>query len=367
MTESKQPNGNEPTKKSLKLLLRSSPIAEVESSIGCIYLYPLRIRDLTDFEKLEPVESIDQVRNFLPSIGSLTVESDEAPERIPLDQEITKSLSDDEVEQIAEAYVQSPEWQKVEEGAKDHKPVVRENGETASAYLIRSVRDKVEHQRQSTKQLHEKTFGSSRSLFDQVRKSTSALDSTLSEYEQFTKFEKPSPLDIQPIRTDHFDAVSRHIVEQTQERAKERAEEMELARLTGQMTAKSANTLKDLAEVATTLMEQFDARDRKTDKSTRKQITIAVWSVGISAVLALVALIISVFAYLQDRDNSISGELWQSKLLTVIEQGNKQRSIIERENNALREQLKVLDARIVDLQAEQRKTVGSEALKQQTD
>ena len=70
MTESKQPHGDEPKKKSLKLLLRSKPVAEVETSIGRIYLYPLRVRDMTDFEKLEPAEAIDQIRNFLTSIGN---------------------------------------------------------------------------------------------------------------------------------------------------------------------------------------------------------------------------------------------------------------------------------------------------------
>ena len=95
MTESKQPHGDEPKKKSLKLLLRSKPVAEVETSIGRIYLYPLRVRDMTDFEKLEPAEAIDQIRNFVTSIGSLALESDETPERIPLDPEIAKTLSND--------------------------------------------------------------------------------------------------------------------------------------------------------------------------------------------------------------------------------------------------------------------------------
>jgi hypothetical protein len=43
MTDSKQPDGDEPKKKSLKLLLRSKPVAEVETSIGRIYLYPIRV------------------------------------------------------------------------------------------------------------------------------------------------------------------------------------------------------------------------------------------------------------------------------------------------------------------------------------
>lgn len=367
MTESKQTNGEEPKKKSLKLLLRSEPIAEVETSIGRIYLYPLRVRDLNDFEKLEPAEAVVQVRSFLSNIGSLAVESDDAAERIPLDQEITKTLSDDEVEQLAEAYVQSSEWQKVGESSQDHKPVAREDDETASAYLIRLVLDEVEQQHKTAKQLHEKMLGSSRSLFDQVRKSTSALGSTLSAYEQLTKFAKPSPLEIQPIRTDHFDALNRHMAEQARERAEERAEEMALARLTGQMTAESAKTLKDLAEAATTLMEQFDERDRKTDKFTRKQITIAVWSVGISAVLALLALIVSGFAYLQDRDNIFSGDHWQLKLLTAIEQGNQQSSAIERENEALREQVKSLGSRIAGLEAAQHATAKSTASNQKPD
>jgi len=367
MTESKQPNGEEPKNKSLKLLLRSKPIAELETSIGHIYLYPLRVRDLTDFEKLEPAEAIDQFRNFLSSIGSLTVESNDAPERIPLDQEITKTLSDDDVDQIAKAYVQSSEWQKVGEVEENRKPVTREDGETAAAYLIRLVRDEVEQQRQTAQQLHEKMLGSSRRLFDQVRESTSALGSTLSAYEQFTKLTKPSPLEIQPIRTDQFDALNRHMVEQARERAEERAEEMALARLTGQMTAESAKTLKDLAEAATALMEQFDKRDRKTDKSTRKQITLAVWSVGISAVLALLALIVSGFAYLQDRDNGVSEDQWQAKLLTAIEQGNQQSSAIERENEALREQVKSLGSRIAGLEAAQRATAKSTSSNQNHD
>ena len=183
----------------------------------------------------------------------------------------------------------------------------------------------------------------------------------MSAYEELTKFSKPAPLEIQPIRTDHFDALNRQMVQQAHERVKERAEEMELTRLTGQMTAESAKTLKDLAEAATTLMEQMDERDRRTDQSTRTQITIAVWSVGISAVLALFALIVSGFAYVQDRDSSSSEDQWQVKLLTAVEQGNQQRSVAEHENEILREQVHVLGARIADLEAAQRDATAKKA------
>src|SRR5690606_32401015 len=102
-------------------------------------------------------------------------------------------------------------------------------------------------------------------------------------------------------------------------------------------------------------------RDRRADQSTRKQITIAVWSVGISAVLALFALIVSGFAYVQDRDSSSSEEQWQVKLLASIEQGNQQRSATEHENETLREQVNVLGARIADLEAAQRAAAAIKA------
>lgn len=54
MTESKKPNGDETKKKSLNLQLRTKPVAEIKTSFGCIYLYPLRARDMSDFEKLQP-------------------------------------------------------------------------------------------------------------------------------------------------------------------------------------------------------------------------------------------------------------------------------------------------------------------------
>lgn len=354
MTALNPPPGEEPKKKSLKLLLRSKPAAEIETSVGRIYLYPLRVRDMTDFENLGPADAVNQVRDFLTNVASLTMESDEAPERIPLDPKIAKEFSDYEIEQIAEAHVQSSDWQKVRESS-ERKPVVREAGETASAYLIRLLKDEIKHHQNAAKQLHEKMLDSSRGLFDQVRRSYTDLGATVNAFESISR-----PTFESSLSRSHLE-ISNHVAEHSARVARERSEELEMVRLTGKMTAESAKTLRDLAEAATTLMEQFDERDRKTDQSTRKQITIAVWSVGISAVLALLALIVSVFTYVQDRGSSSSEEQWKVKLLTAVEQGNQQRSAAEHENETLREQVSVLGARIANLEAAQRAAAAQKA------
>jgi hypothetical protein len=108
-----------------------------------------------------------------------------------------------------------------------------------------------------------------------------------------------------------------------------------MVRLTGKMTAESAKTLKDLAEAATVLLEQLDARDEKAEKSTRKQITIAVWSVGISAVLALFALVVSGLSYYQDKANNAGGDKWQAEMLAAFRDERRQSAVAQKDAERL--------------------------------
>lgn len=344
MTESKQSHSEEPRKNSLKVWLRSKPVATVETSVGRIYLYPLRVRDMTAFGKLEWADAANHVRNLLASIGSLTLESDESPERIPLDPEIAKTLSEADVELLAEAYVQSYKWQKAEAGACEPRTLTRGADEPASTYMIRLIKNEVEYQHKAAQQLHEKIVGSSIGIFDQVRQRVTDLESTIKTFEDLSQ----PRFDASPFRenSEIRDSISERVALE-----RERSEKMEMVRLTGRMTAESAKTLKELAEAATMLMEQFDERDRRTDKSTRKQINIAVYSVVISAILALFSLIFSVLSYLQDRDKGFNEDQWKEKQLTTIEQRNQQGFVIERENEDIREQMDYLSGRVSNLEA----------------
>ncbi|MEN3113092.1 hypothetical protein ACFONG_15995 [Uliginosibacterium paludis] len=343
----------------LKVASRLRPVTEAGTSVGRIYLYPLQEKDLNNFEKLPPADVIKQVRNLLTSIGSLTLESEEAPDRIPLDPEITTTLSQEEVEQLAEAYVKSSEWQTALKDSQERTPVAREAGEKASAYLIRLVEDEVQQLGQKTKQRHEKMLGSSRGIFDQVQKSTDALGVTLSEFEKLTKSHGVTAAGSYSASKDDLSEVNSLMADLAWTRGEERAEELELHRLTGQMTADSAKALKDLVAAATKMMGDMDARDIRNDKSTRRQIIIAVWSVGISAVFALVALIFSVLSYFQDRNNNTTDDQWQTKVLTVIEQVSQQHSALQRETQALQAQVELQGARITELRAIQRATAKS--------
>lgn len=337
-------DGNEPDspqKKGLDLSSFLKPVVEVDSAIGKLFLFPLGSSDISAFKNISLKEQDKRIREFLPIIASLSPDYSWEKERSGLTHAQIQSLSDQTVEELAEAYALSDALRSAREGGKDRKPIVRHANESSTAFLDRLLLSEADYFRK----LNDQILGSTQGLFDQVRKSSSILGSTLTEFEQLTKGITPR-VEIRNPGMDHLHAVS----EQFARQARERAEELETVRLTGKMTAESAKALKDLVEAAATLMEQMDERDRKSDKATSKQITIAVWAVGISAGLALLALIVSGVGYLQDRNSIISGDQWQAKMLTAIQQMAEQRSASERGNQELREQVKSLENRMADLE-----------------
>jgi hypothetical protein len=342
--DSSSGNHGAPKKKGLNLDLLFGPATSVPTSVGTLYLYRLRSSDLGALQSLPSDEPIARIRAFLPHIASLVEAKGFKDERPPLATEDGDRLSDAEVEHVAKAYAAVLLRGPRVDGEEAAKPE-RESTESAVGYLDRLLKHEAKEQSQQLRRMHENILASTSSIFDQVRKSSSILGSTLSEFERLTK--SAPAVEIYPPSMDHFHATNEHFARQ----ARERAEELEMVRLTGKMTAESAKTLKDLAEAATVLLEQLDDRDKKADRSTRKQITIAVWSVGISAVLALFALIVSGLAYVQDKDNNAVGDRWQSELIAVVRDGSRQRDAAEKEVQRLRDQVSGLEAKIARIEA----------------
>lgn len=335
-----------PKKKGLNLDLLFGPVKHVPTSIGTLHLYGLRVSDMSAFASLSGSDAISRVRSFLPHITSLTEVKGCKDERPPLTTEEVDRLSAVEVENVAEAYaemlVRGPRIKDDEDTAKPE----RESGEPATSYLDRLLKHEAEEQSQQLRKMREKMLASTSSIFDQVRKSSSSLGSTLSDFHKLTSSATPNELHVP--RVDQFHALQEHAARQ----ARERAEELEMVRLTGKMTAESAQTLKDLAEAATVLLEQMDARDKKADMSTRKQLTIAVWSVAISAALALLALIVSGLAYYQDKENNAAGDKWQSALIEAVRDGNRKRVAAEEEAQRLRDQVAKLEGQITRIESQ---------------
>lgn len=328
--------GDPPKKKGLDISLFLGPTTDVQTSIGKIYLYPPRISDYTSFEKLSATVPAARFREFLPCVASLSATSKIEKERDPLALELVSQLSNEEVEALAETYASSSALQTARVGSKDKSGLPREEGEAATSYVARLIKKELEDHVDGMKRMREQMLASTSGIFDQVRKSSLALGSTLSAYEQLArdkvKFTLPEP------NMDQFHAINEHHARL----ARERAEELEMVRLTGKMTAESAKTLQDLAEAASTLLENMDLRDRRSNRMTHFQLWIAVVSVVVAAIL-------SGAAFLQDKENNTANDKLQEKILSSINEGNRQRTAIEAENMRLKARIDELDETVARL------------------
>ena len=344
-----------PKRKTLNLDLLFGPVTSVPTTVGTVYLYGLRASDYEVIGKLTEADPSARFRALLPCVASLVENKTFKEERQPIPPEAVDRLTDSDLDALADAYAATMQRRIRADGDAQKGPPQRDPGEPSTAYVDRVLNHEVKAQLDELRKMREKMLASTSSIFDQVRKSSSALGSTLSAFDQLTK--SAAAVEIRAPSMDHLHAMN----EQFARQARERAEALEMVRLTGKMTAESAKTLKDLAEAATVLLEQLDERDKKADKSTRKQITIAVWSVGISAVLALFALVFSGLAYFQDKANNAAGDKWQSALITAVQNGGQQRDAAEKEAHRLRDQVAALEAKIARFETAQTAALPSKS------
>jgi hypothetical protein len=261
------------------------PPVKYDSKIGIIYLYELRETDLDTWRKNHQSKPIDRIRLILPGIASFVEARSFTDPRPPLPSEKIEQISNMELDCIADLYTKTYFSKQHTTGNSQGSELNQH--ESLVTILDRKIRDRVQVR------AHE-----SLALFDKLRKSSNSLGNTIINYEHLAKADR-----------------LRH--------TGDRAQELEMVKITAEMTSKSAITLKNLADASVTLLEQMEQRDRKTDEFTKRQLSIAVWSVGISAALALVSLLFSIYISHQDNLSQNDEDRWRQLLLEAVQKDNK--------------------------------------------
>ena len=250
-------------------------VAEIDTPIGKLYLFPLRDSDLRTFNTLSASDFVERTRGFLPCIASQSADYGIKHERVGITPEQVSNLTNEAVEAIAEAYVTSNGVRSAREGGKNRKPIAREKAEPATAYLDKLIRSEIEEQANQVKRLRELALGSTHGIFDQVRKASQALGNTRLQFEQLAG---ASSIPEEPSTSNKHRSLelNNHMAEYSAKLARERSEDREMVRLTGQMTAQSAETLQELAAAASTMLAKLDLRDEEAKHTTKVQLWIAV-------------------------------------------------------------------------------------------
>lgn len=339
-------NAEPPKKKGLDLSIFLKPVTEMDSSVGKLFLFPLRASDFGEYEKLSAQASVERIKEFLPCIASLSPDYSLDQKRVAITAVQVERLSDQEVEALAEAYASSSSaLREARDGGKNRESLAREPEESATAFLDRLLSKEMKERANELCKQREQLLGSTGGVFDQVRKSSLELGETWRQFERLTKASAVPKDNTQVFETKSLE-FSNHMAEHSARLARERAEDREMIRLTGQMSAQSAKTLQELADAASTMLENFDRRDEEAKRTTKVQLWIAVGSVVVSAVLAL---LVAGAAYYQDRDNIAAGDKWQAEVLGEMKASNKHGASLETENQLLRDRVEQLSSTVTAL------------------
>jgi ribosomal protein S16 len=337
------PEAEPPMGKGLDLSIFLKHVAEVDTPIGKLYLFPLRVSDLRTYSKLNAADTIERIRTFLPCIASLSADYALNQERISITVDQALQLTDQTLQEIAKTYALSNALQSAREGKKDRKPIVRGTDEPATGFLDRLLHKTAEEQANQLENIKKQILGSTHGIFDQVRKSSQTLGETWTQFEKLNQASTIPKGIARPVENSAFENF-KLISEQQKKLGRERAEDRELIRLTGQMSSQSAKTLQQLADAASTMLERLDQRDNEAKQTTKVQLWTAVWTVIISAVLGLIALLFSVAAFYQDKANNSSGDEWQHRVLDELKESNKHSAKLKSEIQALDQKVEYLNS-----------------------
>jgi hypothetical protein len=348
--------------------LSPSP-ARVDTSIGELTLHPQRFEDIGPYSKL-PADDLpsSRLRRYLPHIASRAGAPDAKNERSRIDDAACQRLSDDDLERIAEAYLLMPEMRKVAGAADDHAiDIDRAHGESATAYLDRLLQ--TQHERQlddvpATYAVLRKRYGApfSNALADLERQAL-ALKAAAQQMIDERRLVSigvptipgvleaadsllPDAATAEAISGDPASFADGRLIPEALEAAnvrrnRDRDEAIDLTRGIARITTQSAILLASASESLTEFLRQVSETAQQSERTTRKSLRMAIVAVGIAALFATGAAIVSVMSYLQVGESiRMTDQVRQAVLQSAKESVAMQES-----------QLKLLDEKIRDLAA----------------
>jgi hypothetical protein len=310
-------------------LSKSQPTpVRVETSIGTVSLFPQRFEDIGAFSKLPLDESSSRrLRLYLPYIAARSDALIEDGEWPRIDEASSQQLADEDLERIAEAYLSMSERRQIAEGGGAlSNPIVRADGESATAYLDRLLRADHERQMEDLKGTYESLRDRSgqplsSALADVDRQASSLRDVATSTMQGQDLAEQERGAGLGPNAAPNSLESNRPLLSSdagiTENDGLKRAhgEEMALTRSIGIVTTQSAILVASLSETATRFLREFSETLQKSEEAARKSLRTVLVTVLIMGVFAVIAAAAAIVSYLEERENRQITNQWQDSVL----------------------------------------------------
>ncbi len=333
-----------------------NPKVEVQTSIGPVFIYETATNVINKYGRQPDSGPLSKVRQFLEQIAT-TRTRERSSEHIPLSKAEAKSLTDDDIELMANGYLKLPNsLYYIAEGRNANPPMAQGKEESAVAFLDRLLLFRVKHDHDSfrrladlanpTRALIEQTFGKSAAALRELDESASGLSALAAEARrQQSAFDESR----KTAAVSQFgpDPAIKAMLRDNTQRRQERKEELDLARSMREMAVQSVDLLAKLSHTTTTVLKQFgdflglfSEANRQTSRVTRLALWIAACSLFMTAVLGLLS-------YWQDVVNNRSTDRWQAEVSRALKKqtdlADQSLRMLSEENAKLRERVEALE------------------------
>lgn len=365
-----------------KLKASTKPFTNIQTSIGDLYLFEVRIKELISLEeklgnKLEELGSEEFFRHYLPFFAylkqDLVGEELERPEEYTLKSEDVNKLSKEELEEIAKLFIKKhssfyKDWKssrsKKEDGTYSislkeeiDESLLKQDNETYIEHVYRLVLERHKKDQESAKKMLSsfstglskdilKTMGIGESLkssFDSIK---NLEDVTKSFSSSFTSFE--------PIKPDFpkFDFAEMHREQEKRRLApfKDLSSKMDLMIEAEKQTVSFMDeTYKTQVQIASELKSSSDS----ANTNSKLNIIYTRWIIGLTVFSAFITAI--AFAYSVWFDNG-SAQLIQTNeniKSSIVETNSKLEKLTEvliEQNTMQNEQIKLIQGEIKNLE-----------------
>ncbi len=323
----------------------------VETSIGTLSLLPQRFEDIGAFSKLPPDEpSSSRLRCYLPYIAARSDALIEGGEWPRIDEASSQRLPEEDLERIAEAYLSMPERRRIAEGAGPLSgPIVRADGESATAYLDRLLTADHERQMVDLKGTYESLRDSSGqplaiALADVDRQASSLRDVATSFMQGQDLAEKELRHELDPnaipnpLEGNHPLLSSDAGISENDRLKSAHDEEMVLTRSIGMVTTQSAILVASLSETTTRFLRQFSETTEKSAEAARTSLRTVLVTVLIMGILAAIAAAAAIVSYFEERENrQTTNQRHESVLRSMKESAAAQEAQIKSLDDKVRE------------------------------
>ena len=350
----------------MPLRIDLNPKVEVQTSIGPVFIYETAADAINKYARQPDSGPLSKVRQFL-ELAATTRTRERASEHIPLSEAEAKSLTDDDIERVAEGYLKMPNsLYYIAEGRKATSPMIRGNEEYAVTFLDRLLIFRAKHEREyiqrfakigdPTRKLIEQTFGKSASILRELSEDALGLSAVAAEarrqqsaLDAFRELDQVQKLAAVPSAGVTFEEPPGvKIMRRAEERRRqEHKEVLDLARSTSEMTVRSAEHLAQLSQTTTTMLGQFGdflGRFAEASKRSDKGSRIAIW---LAACSLLVSAVLASMSYFQDARNNLSTDQWQAEVSRDLKKqtdlADQSLRALSEENAKLRDRVEALE------------------------